>query len=307
MHPSADQAASLHLDPQANGTKHYAGLSDEQLLKRELSVDDPSKLSKLVSRIPDGPEETYIEFAYDMRGSGRQEQFQCVHGHRHLAGIVMRKGAARFLVGWQCALEHYGVVFGAYKADFTAAQNRKTTLIRRQEIVDRLVPLLAFLREDFTDETLSGYDNACAQLLTLPAFITDRAPFFPDGEHSPRAIYEAALVELINLDATLRTAPAAAEVWKRALQRLPGFERQVLRVIVPLEALVDFLQPSSLIEICDYANRHDMSPKRRYEAGLMSLTCHRQGKDTITIRIPPSFRVPDKERLATLIQECANA
>jgi hypothetical protein len=88
--------------PRVQTRKFWESLTDEELLGVDLVTDDPEGLRDLVREVPSGDEETYVEFKYDLRKSGRQEEFTCVHGHhKHLAGFVMRKGNARFLVGSQ--------------------------------------------------------------------------------------------------------------------------------------------------------------------------------------------------------------
>jgi hypothetical protein len=85
---------------QVHARQYWESLTDEQILNAQLMTDDPESLEGLVFEVPPGDEETYAEFKYDLRGSGRKEEFKCVHGHhRHLAGFVMRKGEARFMVG----------------------------------------------------------------------------------------------------------------------------------------------------------------------------------------------------------------
>ena len=92
------------LKPKKAQTKTYwETLSDEELLSKELTTEDPERLPNLVGVLPDGFEDSYVEYAYNFRCSGREE-LTCVHGHhRHLQGFVMRKGDTRWLVGWMCA------------------------------------------------------------------------------------------------------------------------------------------------------------------------------------------------------------
>lgn len=113
------------LKPKARQTRrHWENLSDDLLVDTELTTDDPESLENLVYEIPAGDEDPYVEFKYDLRKSER-EMFSCVHGHhQHLAGFVMRKGTARFLVGWMCAQTIYGENFEEYTSDFDAAVNR---------------------------------------------------------------------------------------------------------------------------------------------------------------------------------------
>jgi hypothetical protein len=51
--------------------RHWETLSDEELLAADLIIDDP-ELENLVFEVPEGDEEPYVEFKYDLRKSGRQ-------------------------------------------------------------------------------------------------------------------------------------------------------------------------------------------------------------------------------------------
>src|SRR5947209_6092388 len=95
--PRSDMAKpqSARLDKLSSG--HWDSLSDDELLRRELTTDDPENLDGLVYELPLGDEESHIEFSYDFSKSGRTE-LRCVHGnHGHLRGFVVNKGGRRFL------------------------------------------------------------------------------------------------------------------------------------------------------------------------------------------------------------------
>jgi hypothetical protein len=78
------------------GENFWDSVSDEELLATELTTDDPERLEGLVTALPDDYRDSYMEYSYDLRGSGREE-FVCVHGHhKHLCGFVMRKGDQRW-------------------------------------------------------------------------------------------------------------------------------------------------------------------------------------------------------------------
>ena len=117
--------------------KHWADVSDEQLVDLDLEIEGPDKLPGIVTEIPPGKDETYMEFTYDLRGTGREEEFVCVHGHhRHLHGAVMCKGGARFLVGWICAESIYGEKLAGIRADYEAAVLRRGAILRVRELAD---------------------------------------------------------------------------------------------------------------------------------------------------------------------------
>ena len=284
-------------------THHYERLSDDQLLVTELETQDPESLPGIVSEVPAGDDEPYVEFKYDLRGSGRAEEFTCVHGHhRHLAGFVMRKGEARFLVGWMCARELYGETFGAYKADYDAAVDRRRGLLRRQEVEQSLRAIVQFVEDDIGGETIREFDRCCTEIGRLP-FVSDRH----GREYGLRVGVAAYLLDPLLTEARtklrdFRRSPAGGEQTLPRLRAwLPDFVSRVADLLAHLERLVDFFQPGSLQAICRSANRHDDPQRRTYEAGLMSLTCYRTGATKIVIRLSPTYRVPDRRRLNALV------
>src|ERR1700722_19046424 len=104
--------------------RHWTNISDDELVDLDLQIDSPDTLPGIVTEIPPQHEKAYIEFTYDLRGSEREEDFVCVHGHhRHLHGAVMRIGDVRFLVGWICAKTIYQESLAGRIADYNAAVN----------------------------------------------------------------------------------------------------------------------------------------------------------------------------------------
>jgi hypothetical protein len=118
-----------------------------------------------VTDIPNGTEQTYIEFTYDLRGTGREHEFVCVHGHhRHLHGAVMRKGQARFLVGWICAETIYGEDLAKYVADFDSAVQRRAALIRAKELRDAFAQFSSWAIQIPESSTLEAFETVRGQL-----------------------------------------------------------------------------------------------------------------------------------------------
>jgi hypothetical protein len=165
------------LKPQARSTRRYwETLSDDQLLETELVTDDPENLPNLVYEIPAGDEEPYVEFKYDLRKSDR-EKFSCVHGnHPHLAGFVVRKGSARFLVGWKCAETIYGADFERYTADFDAAVIRQDALKRVREIRSAIDSFTKYLDAISKSDVFKHFNRLRGQLDTQMPWIYDNLP-----------------------------------------------------------------------------------------------------------------------------------
>lgn len=284
-------------------TRHYERLSDDQLLLTELETQDPESLPGIVSEVPAGDDEAYVEFKYDLRGSGRAEEFACVHGHhRHLAGFVMRKGEARFLVGWMCARELYGETFSAYKADFDAAVDRRRGLLRRLEVEQHLRALVQFVENDIGGATLREFDRCCTEIDRLPFVARHYGEMHGLCFGIAGYLFNPLLFEAKTKLKNFQRSPADSEQTLPRLRAwLPGFASRVGDFLARLDCLVDFFQPASLQAICRNANRYDDPQRRTYEAGLMSLTCYRTGATKVAVRLSPNYRVPDRQRLDALV------
>lgn len=82
--------------------KYWDSVSEDHLLTVDLTTDDPEKLENLTLTVPDGTEEPFVEYGYNLRGLER-EKVRCAHCNQpHLAGVVVNKGGLRFLVGHIC-------------------------------------------------------------------------------------------------------------------------------------------------------------------------------------------------------------
>lgn len=161
---------------QFRSRRYWESLTDDQLLDTEPYTDDPESLENLVRELPPGDEEPYVEFKYDLRGSGR-EKLTCVHGHhQHLAGFVMRKGAWRYLVGWKCGKIIYRENFDQYTADFDAAVNRRDTLRKRREIEQLTGPFMAWLQQVSGSDVFKLYSSVREQIADRMPWLWDNAP-----------------------------------------------------------------------------------------------------------------------------------
>ena len=288
--------------------RYWESLSDEELVGLETTTDDPENLPGLVTEVPPGDEEVYVEYKYDLTKSGRDE-FSCVHGHhRHLKGFVMRKGRARFLVGWMCGKSIYGEDFDAYTADFDAAIIKRDTLRRVKDIKVAIDPFSAWLQEVTDSNVFDRFDSAREQVYEHLQWVHDNFYFiahadvrarrsnFPerlfDEKNDPELDWNRAVAEFH----AIAMRAVSTEEWaeknlahmKRAME---GLLKRFERVLAQLKELETFFQPEVLALICEYANVHDNPKKRTYQPGLLSITCKR-GKDKTVVCMPRSYKVP---------------
>lgn len=292
----------------AKNRKYWESLSDEELVKTEMLTDDPQNLDGLVTVIPEGSEEPFVELKYDLRKSGR-EPFHCVHGnHAHLAGFVMRKGPVRFLVGWMCGKSIYGEDFDQFTADFDTAVMRRDTLRRALDIKNAVDPFRTWLNEVFTSDVFARFESVRDQMyehlpwmsenlerLTLSDIrlrqINAPTQLFKEA-NDPELEWGKAMADLELL--TLRIA--SRDDWaeqniahmKRSMEALlKRFEE----IIAKLKEVETFFQPEVVAILCEFANVFDNPKKRRYVPGMLSITCKR-GRDPIMVCMPRQYKIP---------------
>lgn len=300
--------------PQARVTRrHWETLSDEQLLDTELMTDDPESLANLVYEIPAGNEEPYVEFKYDLRKSDR-EMFSCVHGHhQHLAGFVMRKGSARFLVGWICAKTIYGEDFDKYTADFDAAVSRQDALRRVREIRSAVNPFIEYLNGISNSDVFRHFNRVRGQLDTQMPWVFDTLPAAASmdrhiiGAQLPKRLCARGLdlreeFNRLMTDFAAASVALAGEPEKAAKligvirTKMEGLAKRTETILDTLREVEEFFQPAVLAAICKLANEHDNPKRRKYDAGLLSLSCKRE-REKSTIAMPKGFELPSRRPL----------
>lgn len=85
--------------------------------------------------------------------------------------------------------------------------------------------------------------------------------------------------------------------------RLQVLLSQIETAIKQIEEVELFFQPSILGPVCEWATRNDR--KRRYEAGLMTITCFRD-KGPTTVRVPNTYKVPNTSPIAAFRAAVSN-
>ncbi|WP_316179278.1 hypothetical protein [Bradyrhizobium sp. SZCCHNRI1009] len=302
------------LKSQARSTRrHWETLTDDQLLETELMTDDPESLPNLVYELPAGDEEPYVEYKYDLRKSER-EMFSCVHGHhQHLAGFVMRKGASRFLVGWMCAKSIYGEDFEKYTADFDAAVSRQDALRRVLEIKAAINPFVEYLNAISNSDVFKHFNRVRGQLETQMPWVFDVLPAAASidrhiiGASLPKRLcapgldvrqeYTRLMADFAATQIMLAGEPEkAAKLIGLIRTRMEGLAKRMEGILDTIREVETFFQPAVLAAICKLANEHDNPKRRKYEAGLLSITCKRD-RDKTVITMPKGFELPSPRPL----------
>jgi hypothetical protein len=298
--------------------RYWNSLSDDTLLEAEFTTDDPENLPNLVTEIPPGDEESYVEYKYDLRGSDREE-LKCVYdNHPHLSGFVMRKGEKRFLVGRICAKKIYGENFDGYEADFNAAVNRQTSLRRRRDVERELLRFQSWLQRVGHSGVFTEYERVRNQLSSRLPWLWENAPRIflttswpgnlkaPKRMFAPRSGLEDEYQKAAAESAALVTALVGwtdlddAALVMRLKTRLYAMIRRAETVLTGLVEMTDFFQPASLQAMCQLASRLDNPDKRKYEPRLVSILCLRSGKESVSLGLSDSFMLPNAEELAAI-------
>ena len=294
---------------------YWDSLSDIDLLNAELTTDSPEPLENLVRQLPAGDYESYVEYKYDLRGT-EHDKLRCVHCNQpHFRGYVMNKGGERFLVGHICGAHIYGEDFNRYTNDYEVAVERRDTLRRARDARAVIQPFMIWLKAFSQSEIFDQYEKLRDQFEERMSWLykqLSKHTNFNAGMSGIRNCLQHSLMALLTRELNFSKRPpgisadALLLVGKIELEknlrvtfaRLQAGLRTLENVIEQLKEPIDFFQPNICDPICEWATKSDNANKRRYTAGLMSITCLRD-EGPATIRVPKSYAVPD---LAPIIQ-----
>jgi hypothetical protein len=194
--------------------------------------------------------------------------------------------------------------------------NRQQTLRKRREIETLTGPFMAWLQQVAASDVFKLYDSMRRQISFRMPWIWENVPLAghygmtvarvkmpptlflegtdPETEFSKVAAEASALAA--NLIAKDELEDKSVENLKRMLNALI---RRVETIFDQLKEVEDFFQPAVLQAICDLANENDNPKKRKYVAGLATITCKRD-KDKSCVQIPKNYKMPNRAGLEAL-------
>ena len=301
-------------------SKYWGSVSDDYLLSVELTTDDPEKLENLIRIVPNGPEEPFVEYGYNLKGLER-EKMRCAHCNQpHFAGVVVNKAGQRFLVGHICGKHIYGVNFAVLKKDYDAAVLRQDVLRRVREIRTVIDPFLEWLEHLTSSEVFDQYDRLHDQFSKSMPWLWEKLKWHTnngggylghlklpstlfDGFTDPKKGFKELAAEISK---TAMLIVGKIEIEKDlggTLGRLQASLSRIEAIVKQLEEVEQFFQPAALGTVCEWANEHD--GKRRYKPGLMSIVCLRD-KGPITTRVPSIYKIPDTSPIAAFRAAVSN-
>jgi hypothetical protein len=285
---------------------HWSNVSDDELVGLDLQIDSPETLPGIVTEIPNDHEKAYIEFTYDLRGSEREEEFVCVHGHhRHLHGAVMRIGDVRFLVGWMCAKTIYKESLAGRIADYSAAVNRRSAIVRVKKLREAMVEFTNWASDVSQSGALEAYDDLrhglqfnfpgifeslnqfaghrINNVIMPPNLCADGAEYI--GASFGRLMNEIATVSILLTGDTQKVASKIGAIRSGA----EGIIRRAEVVLRKLADVESFFQPATLAAVCAHTRNDPLKRWDKYDAGLLKISCH-----GLVLAMPSGFSMPSR-------------
>lgn len=295
-------------------TPYWEKMSDDQLLALDMTTDSPDTLPDLVLEYPEGDDEPYVEYSYDLRGTDR-EQFRCVHGnHHHLKGFVFRKGAFRYLVGWQCGDKLYGQKFDQYTSDFNTALSRRDALCRVRDLREAVALFARWADDVASSPAVQQFDQIGKSLEKMPSVVdvlTGQIQLTDTEVRLPQSLVRGVQDDLEGevrrlMNETSRVATSLTGPVERVgasiraiRQDVDGLIRRAERIVQRLEAVELLFQPVVLCAICE-AIDNAVPQRRRHFPGLLKITTR-----DVVLQMPKGFKVPSRNAIDNLTKVAA--
>jgi hypothetical protein len=221
--------------------------------------------------------------------------------------VVVNKGGLRFLVGHICGAHIYGVDFAVLKKDYDTAVIRQDTLRRVREIRAVVDPFLEWVKQFSTSPVFHLRDELLLQIKKRVPWLWEQLQWHTnrgggrlngidlpatlfDGFTDPERGFRASAAEISRVALLVVGKIEIEKDLGGTIGRLQVLLSQIETAVKQLEEVERFFQLSVLGPVCDWATRNDR--KRRYEAGLMTITCFRD-QGPITVRVPNTYKVPN--------------
>jgi hypothetical protein len=300
--------------------RYWESVSDDHLLAVELTTDNPETLENLVPYLPEGPEDSFVEYGYDLRKS-EHEKMRCTHCHqRHLAGVVINKGGVRFLVGHICGEHIYGANFTVLRKDYDTAVDRQNILRRVTEIRGVVDPFLEWMANFASADVFERYGALKTRFKKDMPWLWDQLAWHTnngggrvgrvqlpstlfDGFTDPQRGFKDLAAEISRLAMLVVGKIQIDKEIGGTLGRLQVLLSRVEATVRQLEEVETFFHPGLLGDVCDWATQNDR--KRKYQAGLMTITCTRENRRSV-VRVPPTYKIPDTAPIAAFRAAVSN-
>ncbi|MDO1580907.1 hypothetical protein [Rhizobium oryzicola] len=150
--------------PEVTGRLIFENMSDHDLRAQQIDTNDPKSFSGIVDHPPDPTEDLRFVARYESNNSET-----CAYGHLHRRGFVLENSAsARFLIGKDCAADHYGLQWSRLENDVKTAAKRRGDLLWLDRAVELLLSHEQQLKEIANSPAVAAVDDLRRQIHTIP-------------------------------------------------------------------------------------------------------------------------------------------
>lgn len=139
--------------------------SDEQLRSVTLTTDDPLSLGQVVHNPP--PLDHDMEFVAQYRST---QPIICAFGHHHQRGFLLKDEAGgHYLIGKDCASDHYGLNWGAFAKDISRSVDRQSDLRWLDDLCRRVLDARPQIEAVIASPAVTAFDELRVQVQGLPS------------------------------------------------------------------------------------------------------------------------------------------
>lgn len=138
--------------------------SDAELRDVVLVTNDPHSLGT-VAEAPPAPDQD-MEFVAQYKSD---EMVVCSFGHRHQKGFLLKDdGGLHYLIGKDCAAEHYGLNWEAFAKNVSKSVDRQSDLRWLDDISRRILDSRADIEAAIASPAVAAFDELRRQVQHLP-------------------------------------------------------------------------------------------------------------------------------------------
>ncbi|MBB4172125.1 hypothetical protein [Rhizobium sp. BK538] len=200
--------------------------SDEQLRSITLTTDDPLSIGQVVHNPP--PQDQDMEFVAQYRSA---EPVICAFGHHHQRGFLLKDGVGdHYLIGKDCAADHYGLNWEAFAKDVSRSVERQSNLQWLDALSTRVLEAMPKIEAIIASPAVAAFDELRRHVQGLPTPVLDA---FRDASGLSHHIWMSATFRERDFAAEERVRDKAyADYEKAQKERAPSSEKTRLKLLM---------------------------------------------------------------------------
>jgi hypothetical protein len=199
--------------------------SDEQLRSVTLTTHDPLSFGQVVSSPP--PLDQDMEFVAQYRSA---QTVICAFGHHHKRGFLLKDEVGdHYLIGKDCAADHYGLDWEAFAKDVSRSVERQSNLQWLDALSTRVLEAMPQIEAVIASPAVAAFDELRRHVQGLPTPVLDA---FRDAS-GPSHIWMSATYSARDFATEERVRDKAYEEYEKARkERAPSSEKTRLKLLM---------------------------------------------------------------------------